>query len=110
MRPVYTFIDISDIPPPVDSSIPEALPESMEPPPVTRETPDGMRAAAREVNRLAFHESRAICHGCAHESHVARQYRCRWCGVYFCAACSMAHFSPTAVHVGPSQPAGPTTI
>lgn len=101
MRPDYAIVAV---PPPKDDTIPGAQPEAIEVPPVPRETPDGMRALAREANRLAFRESRAVCHGCAHESHVARQYRCRWCGLYFCAACSMAHFSPGANHKKTDSP------
>lgn len=74
-----------------------------------REVKPEKRAAARAAFRLAATESRAVCATCGYAHHVARFYRCRWCGVYFCNACSYDHFAPDATHEGAAFKAEPAT-
>lgn len=53
------------------------------------------REAMRQAFRLAVTTSRAICPDCGFKGHVARFFRCRWCGLYYCSVCSHQHFGPT---------------
>jgi hypothetical protein len=55
------------------------------------------RQDAREAFRLAAREHLAICPICGFKEDVARFYRCRWCGLYFCVRCSVEHFQPEAL-------------
>lgn len=87
MKHEHVYIDSPGRPP-------EEVPE----PPST--TPANKVIAAREASRLAYRESKATCATCRDSGHVARFYRCRWCGLYYCTVHAHAHFQPSASEMG----------